>query len=112
MRNTLIQVKQYLKKFNLFESRASVKDGDTQALHTEIITTRLFLILLSLIISVLLIYLSSTDVTQNILVRSPSIEVFERLYKQYSATLVCPCSQSTVRYDQFITVKPIYHEVR
>ncbi|CAF0787476.1 unnamed protein product [Adineta steineri] len=49
--------------------------------------------------------------TQVVTVTSPSIDQFESLSDEYPNTLVCPCSQTNIRYDQFMLFDPRYHQV-
>ena len=111
MDNLRVRLKHLVVSLNLFESRASARDGDARALRHEIIATRLFLVLLGIILCVLLSYLSTEQLRQSATVQSPSLETFERLHNQYSSTLTCPCSQVTIRYDHFLTIEPVYHQV-
>ncbi|CAF1450755.1 unnamed protein product [Adineta steineri] len=44
-------------------------------------------------------------------VTSPSVDQFEHLSDEYPNTLVCPCSQINIRYDEFMLFDPRYHQV-
>ncbi|CAF4786565.1 unnamed protein product [Rotaria sp. Silwood1] len=44
-------------------------------------------------------------------VYQPSLNEYERLYTQYSSTLVCPCTHLSVSYSSIMYIKPYYHQV-
>ncbi|CAF1251631.1 unnamed protein product [Adineta steineri] len=50
--------------------------------------------------------------TISVTVNSPSVTRFTELYTQYPFTLDCPCSQTSLEYNQFIfNITPQYHEI-
>ncbi|CAF4141810.1 unnamed protein product [Adineta steineri] len=49
--------------------------------------------------------------THVVTVTSPSVNQFEHLSDEYPNTLVCPCSQTNIRYDEFMLFDPRYHQV-
>jgi len=50
--------------------------------------------------------------TISVKVESPSVTSFVQLYDQYPFTLDCPCSQTTLEYNQFIfDIKAQLHEI-
>ncbi|CAF1156191.1 unnamed protein product [Adineta steineri] len=49
--------------------------------------------------------------THVVTVTSPSVDQFEHLSDEYPNTIVCPCSQTNIRYDQFMLFNPRYHQV-
>ena len=65
------------------------------------------LIFLVMTASIALLLIRSTN--EN--VHLPSIMEFERLFLHYSSTLTCPCSQLTIPYETFATVKIQFHQV-
>ncbi|CAF3872057.1 unnamed protein product, partial [Rotaria sp. Silwood1] len=44
-------------------------------------------------------------------VASPTQEQYEKLLKQYSQTLQCPCTTISIPYEDFLRVASIYHQV-
>lgn len=43
---------------------------------------------------------------------SPTLSVFENLQELYPKTLSCPCQTSSFTYGNFLSVTPVYHQVR
>ena len=74
--------------------------------------TRLYVVLLILIFAVIITY---TFVRPQLLTKTfeqPSWNIYHRLEQDHSATLQCPCSSISSTYDQYVTIKPIFHPVR
>jgi len=44
-------------------------------------------------------------------VRNPSLVIYTELHRSYSHTLRCPCSTTTIPYNEFISLSPILHQV-
>ncbi|CAF4239831.1 unnamed protein product, partial [Rotaria sordida] len=49
--------------------------------------------------------------TNTVIIQSPKQNSFEKLSTQYPTTLSCPCTQSSIRYDQFLSFDTIYHPI-
>lgn len=75
------------------------------------ITTRLFILLLALSIVAVGLYLFFAIQTQVITVTQPSLDTYDELYAQRSPSLICPCSQISVRYGTFLTINYTLHQV-
>ena len=86
---------------------------DDQRRQTEIITTRIYILFLTLAVIILIIYTSIDTQTQTVKILNPSIQQFDQLrsHPQYSATLDCPCQNITVPYQSFISITPYYHQL-
>ncbi|CAF3767496.1 unnamed protein product [Rotaria sp. Silwood1] len=98
-----------IKELNLFENEVSPTDSFQR--RTAIISTRFYLALLSLTITVLVIYTALGYQTVTITIRNPNHTVYLDLYNQYPTTLSCPCSQIAIPYGTFISVSYQYHPV-
>ena len=105
----------WLKKrtlqLNLFETKLSWTDMERR--QTEIITTRLFLILLSVCIVMVSIYTSSTFQIQVFTVENPTEAIFGELNMNtlYAPTLDCPCRDLTIAYNRFIQIPVRFHQI-
>ncbi|CAF4010727.1 unnamed protein product [Adineta steineri] len=75
------------------------------------IYTRIFIILLSFSLFIILIYVSVENITQIITVKNPSIDQFNQLYQRYSNNLQCPCKTLSIQYQNFIQFNPRFHSV-
>jgi hypothetical protein len=81
--------------------------------HREIKTTRIYLVLLTLAVIILVIYTWIETETQIVKILNPSQQQFDELRSdpQHSATLDCPCQNIIVPYQAFISMKPHYHQL-
>ena len=76
------------------------------------LATRLYIVLLTVGLIILVFY---TIIQPQLIKKTfdrPSLDVYERLLRDHSETLQCPCSSISLLYDQFITIEPLFHPVR
>ena len=111
MRAIALALKKLTLRFNLFESRISWTDVDRR--QTETLTTRLYVVLLSLCIVIVSIYASSILQSQVFTLKNPSKEIFDGLNSnpRYSPTLQCPCQNLTIPYNRFIEISARVHQI-
>ena len=85
---------------------------DEYEIRTQTISTRLFFVALFVSLITLTIYTSAVPVNTTIIVDWPSYETYSRIYSQYSESLSCPCSNISMRYDEFLDVQAIrFHQI-
>jgi hypothetical protein len=96
-------------ELNLFESAAT--RSNPHHLRTAIISTRLYIVLLTIAVFILVLFTALAQKTQTVTIRNPSQDVFQQLYFQYSTTLQCPCSQVEISYRTFINISYDLHPV-
>ena len=101
-RNVLINL-------NLFPSVPPSTDEYTLA--TQRISTRLFILSLSLSLTILLIYTAAVNIQKTVIVPNPSLDKYEQLHERYASTLTCPCTHISVKYDSFIRINYTLHQV-
>jgi hypothetical protein len=77
----------------------------------EIVNTRLYIILVSLSILIVMIYSSLIIVTHNVILHKFSIDDYERLENAYPYTMSGLCNEVSIPYNKFLNLYPIYHEV-
>lgn len=94
---------------NFFKSATTQSNSFDR--RTQLITTRVYLVLLCTSIVTLFIYNSSNVETRTFLVKTPSLTMYENLYEKYSSTLSCLCNQIAIEYGQFISLEPNFHPV-
>lgn len=111
LRNLMHLLKKQAVHLNLFESKLSWNDD--QHRRTEIITTRVYLILLFVCIIIASIYASSIVQTQVFTEKYPSKATFNQLVSNpsYLSTLDCPCQNVTIPYNLFIQIVPHFHQI-
>jgi hypothetical protein len=97
----------FIKQLNLFNTDST---DDRQRLR-EIFSTRIYIVLLPTILTILIIYSAQKDLYYTVQVSNPSIDTYQKLLDDYSNILVCPCSQISVPYSTFLTLTPIFHPI-
>ncbi|CAF1662607.1 unnamed protein product, partial [Adineta ricciae] len=103
------RLKAFLLTFNLFPSIPPTIDE--HKLRKQRISTRLFIILLTLSLSILLLYNSLINIIQIIQVEKPSLQKYSALYHKHSQTLTCDCTEISINYKKFIDIQYSLHQV-
>ncbi|CAF0987420.1 unnamed protein product [Adineta steineri] len=98
-----------VRDFNLFPS--TTPSTDEHQLHNQRISTRIFIILLTVSLTVLILYTSLINVTQTIHTISPTISQYSQLYSTYPQTLSCACTDISIEYDKFLQVNYKLHQI-
>lgn len=96
-----------LLKINLFKRPYS----NELRRRSEILSTRIYIVLLSVSISILILFTSISEYTMTIKVLSPTITTYRQLEAQYKSTLSCPCNNITASYKTFIAIQPVSYYV-
>ncbi|CAF4711947.1 unnamed protein product, partial [Rotaria sp. Silwood1] len=100
-------LREKLVKLNLFDTQSS----DSNIVRREILTTRLFLILLAVSAIILTLYTSLSVQISNGFVSSPTHVVYRNLDEKYPDTLKCPCEKISIPYKTFVQTVPLMHQV-
>ena len=95
------------RTLNLFDSQSN----DVSTIYRERLSTRLYILLLSVLIFSIVLYAAFSLRTTVVTVSQPSEQNFLHLYAYYSDTVKCPCSQVTIQYSKFIQLQATLHEV-
>jgi hypothetical protein len=103
------KLKRYLSTFNVFPSVPPTTDA--HELQNERISTRLFVILLTIILTILLLYTSLVNVTRTVNIKNPSLAQYSQLYATYPQTLTCACTTISINYGKFLHVECSFHQV-
>ncbi|CAF1660287.1 unnamed protein product, partial [Adineta ricciae] len=106
---TVTKVKQYASAFNLFPSIPPADNA--YDLQNQKISTRVYIILLAIILVFLLMYNSLRTLTETVTVKTPTLEQYSRLYSEYSETMTCPCTKISVKYEKLVEVHYSFHQV-
>lgn len=96
-----------LKMMNLFDSYSN--DPETISLERHL--TKLYLLLMSMLIISTSTYAALTYRTVEVELTHVSPDKFLILHKRYSETIRCPCTQETVDYRSFSTFNIDFHPV-
>ena len=74
--------------------------------------TRLYIILLTVGLVILALYTTIQPQTLTEVVDKPSITEYNRLMKTHGDRLKCSCSLIASKYDRFIKIQPVFHQVK
>nr|AEN94405.1 hypothetical protein [Adineta vaga] len=85
--------------------------NDEHELQNQRISTRLFILLLVISLTVLLLYNSLINITQTVNIKSPTLQQYSNLYSTYPQTLTCACSQISINYVKFIHIDYAFHQI-
>ncbi|CAF4129948.1 unnamed protein product, partial [Adineta steineri] len=110
-------IKEFLNCLNLFESLAT--QTNPNRLRTELISTRIYMVLMTIAIVILALFTALENTTQSINIQNPSQDTFDRYYSEYltrlqseySTTFQCSCSQIEIPYRTFINITYKLHPV-
>ncbi|UJR17988.1 hypothetical protein I4U23_004889 [Adineta vaga] len=110
--STIQRFKRLLKSiryFNLFRSDKK----NAISLSLQLIYTRVYLILFTICLIILIFYNSIIDRTRTIVTSNPNLEDYQQLLKLYPDNVNCPCTQITIPYAQIITELNVtsFHQV-
>jgi len=94
-----------LSRLNLYDEREDIADVD------QILSTRIFLILILILVYTITMFSVVSLQTQIHSVTSPSETLFNDLSVKYSGTLSCPCTQSSISQKDFLSFNPQYHPI-
>ena len=101
--------KLFLQNLNLFPSVPPIIDEYN--LQNQRISTRLFIFLLTISLSILLLYTSLINTTQTVNIKAPLLQEYLQLYNLHSQTLACECTQISINYEKFIHIDYKFHQV-
>ncbi|UJR06812.1 hypothetical protein I4U23_011099 [Adineta vaga] len=93
--------------WNMFNSRST----DPTIKHQEILSTRLYFILIIISFSILTTYISISIQTKNTIIPFPTQSMYENLQKQYPNNLQCSCNKTVILYKTFVKIIPSFHQV-
>lgn len=107
IRRATIVLLRFFKQLNLFNTYTT----NENKIRHEIITTRIYLILLPTILTILIIYSAQKELYYTVQVDNPSLDTYERLLNAYPDSLMCPCSELSISYSSFVSLTPHFHSV-
>ncbi|UJR34748.1 hypothetical protein I4U23_027526 [Adineta vaga] len=95
----------YLLQLNSFQSGIE----DESMIKNERRSTRIYIILLILSIFIIVLYHIIIPYSDTVVLKSPSYSDYSRLSKKF--LLQCPCTTISVKYEEFLAMKPHFHEL-
>ena len=100
-----------LRQLNLFVDAKTKNERNGQVLHDQILSTRLYLVCLTISILTLMLFTVFTEMNVRITVNNPSFNTYKHLEAVFLDTLSCPCNEISVPYFNFVSIKTTYHQV-
>lgn len=100
-------VREKLLALNLFETSST----DPLIIHRQLLSTRLFCILLTTSCVVLVGFNLINKHVKHETVPLPSFALYQKLENKYSESIKCPCEKLSVPYKTFIQLVPNFHQV-
>ncbi|CAF2868804.1 unnamed protein product [Rotaria sp. Silwood2] len=97
----------FIKQLNIFDTYST----DENQIRQEILSTRVYLVLLPTILVVIITYSAQKELYHTVKVNNPSLDDYRHLLIAYPDTFSCPCSQLSVSYSTFVSITPIVHQV-
>ena len=107
VKKLITAIQQKLWSLNLFESEVAEENVREQ----ERIITRVFILALIACCAISGFYIFIVQQEELITVLQPTAEEYQSLYKDYSGTLLCPCSQLSVPYGKLLNVSYDLHQM-
>ncbi|UJR18419.1 hypothetical protein I4U23_005324 [Adineta vaga] len=101
------RIRQYILDQNFYNTETN----DEHIKKKERLSSRLYLILLIIILYAYAFYIASTIQITSIFVAKPSIEQYKELIRQYPNTLKCSCERISISYGEFLNILPVYHPI-
>jgi hypothetical protein len=103
------KIKKHVAEWNSFEDVTC--RSDSFHLRTAIISTRVYIALLTASVTIIVAFLSLGDESKVNTIRNPSEETYQDLLRENATSLSCPCSRVTVPYLNFTWTTVDYHPV-
>jgi hypothetical protein len=104
------QCKNYFLKLNIFQASSGSHqqvDENPYEQHTQVVATRVYLLLLVLILIIFLVITCLNSETVTITVQNPSLAQIQSLPNNR----ICPCSKVSFSYDKFVSSNVSFHQV-
>ena len=100
-------MKNQLRNLNFFATEST----EINILRKERISTRIYLLLLFISVTIIVIYTVAPTNSTNKIVETPSLAEYEQLLVQYSSSLLCPCNQISISHQDLLTVTVTHHQL-
>ena len=103
----LRKIRRSIIEFNVFDKVSR----DPWRIRRNRIASRLFIVLLTGSLSVIIVYTTVSIDTIRETIQSPSREQYEQLQSIYPDTIQCPCTTISIPHEEFIQIQPTYHQL-
>lgn len=100
-------VREKFMVLNLYNTKSS----DPAVVRREIMSTRLFILLLVVSVVILTGYTLLSEQNRIETIKQPSLSLYKNLQKNYPETLQCPCEKVSISYRKFLSISSSFHQV-
>ncbi|CAF1412535.1 unnamed protein product [Adineta ricciae] len=100
------RLQNFFIEFNLFKSG----ENSAENLRIQRWSTRLYIPILSFLMTILLVYTSLQTQSKQIQIPNPSLQTYTKLYQTYP-NAECPCKQISISYKTFTELSAKFHQV-
>ena len=107
--NLVVKLKTKLSSLNFFDSDRC--RSDTFYLRSAIISTRVYAVLVIVIVTSLAVTSTWSNISETVTVRQPDEKTYEKLIEHYPRSLTCRCSQTAIPFEGFISIQVKYHPI-
>ena len=102
---------QKLVALNLFVDPSHEDPDNSDVVHEQILTTRVYIFLLTTTVLIISLFTMLRPISAFETVSKPTLDTYLRLETMHSSTLACLCRQPVVTYASFFSIEPVYHAV-
>ena len=110
IRQYKVKLFHFIRTFNLFRTKTALDDQIDNS-RIQIISTRLYILLLIISMGILLSYTSQVEVTRTLTIDSPSFSSYWNFSEKYGEKVTCPCTKIVTSEDQFLSIIPRFHQI-
>lgn len=108
IRRMFISLKNIILTLNLFKSK---NKRSNEQRYRQRIATRIFIILLSCSLTILILFVSLDNSLHTRTIQNPTIDQYSAFFQRYSDSVQCPCTTISVEYQDFIWFQPHFHTI-
>jgi hypothetical protein len=105
--NLINRLKDAFLMMNLFDSEST----DAETSRRERISTRLYLVFLSISMCVITMYTVVSNIPEHKSILNPSENEYNNLSMSYSKSLDCPCKKISIEYKYFLKIDTRSHSI-
>lgn len=102
------QLEEYLSRLDIFSNDTEINPFEQRVGR---IATRTYFVLFFLLFFLYILFNALTTETVSITIYEPSQNEFERLQELFPNTIVCPCRNTAVPHESFISLTPLIHPI-
>ena len=99
-----------IRELNWFVTRETYQSAEIR--RDQIISTRLYVLLLILSVVILSVYFGFATKSTLIVVENPTINDYKQLHSEDLSEFLCPCSKTTLSFEVFTSFDFTFHQVR